>query len=202
MTLLITGCPRSGTRYMQRVMFRIGLDLGHEKWRRDGAVCSMLAVDDWFYPNQYVFRGQRRSSLAPDLVWHIVRHPLAVISSISGWGGLGVNPAWWAWQERHTGIAPDRPWNDLSAVDKIALASRFYVSWNEIIENDPSVTLRFNVEAVPIEELCERLGREAPDDLGDVRLIGKSGAGRLRWDQLADAEEAIRKMSARYGYLE
>lgn len=162
----------------------------------------MLAVDDWFYPNQYVFHGQRRSVLRPDLVWHVVRHPLAVVASISGFDSEGINPAWWAWQERHTGISPERPWPLLTVDEKIALAARFYIAWNERIENDPAVSFRFRVEALPLGEMAERLGLELPDRISVPPLGARRAAGRLQWNQLGEGEEPLRKIAKRYGYEE
>lgn len=188
--VLVTGCPRSGTRYVRQLLARAGLDIGHERVKVNGAVCSFLAVDDDDYGPNVMLRleGQRRRDFDFDHVWHVVRHPLRVIESLE----TAMRREWWTWQSKHTGILPDTPY----------MGARFWLVWNERIEADPEVGMRFRVEDVPWAEMCRRLGIEA--EMPDVSPGASSlrGVKRLRrsWADLGPYEEPIRKKAAEYGY--
>jgi len=73
--VLITGCPRSGTHYIATVLRKLGLDVGHECIRHDGVV-DCRATFGWY--DNYEFEH----------VFHQVRNPLVVISSLSVQGNL------------------------------------------------------------------------------------------------------------------
>lgn len=75
-SILITGCGRSGTRYVSYLLDLLGLDVGHEKMGRDGTASWYMVVPSHSPPfgpasTEYMFRT----------VLHQVRHPLAVIPS-------------------------------------------------------------------------------------------------------------------------
>jgi hypothetical protein len=59
----ITGCTRSGTQYMTRVLHKLGLNVGHENMAPDGSVGYHLAI------------------IRPKNCLHQVRHPLKQIAS-------------------------------------------------------------------------------------------------------------------------
>jgi len=70
--VLITGCGRSGTGYMAKLMQAIGMDVGHEKEGKNG-------TSDWHGV------GWNWPTLAEyDLILHVVRNPLKVFQSLRG----------------------------------------------------------------------------------------------------------------------
>ena len=92
---LITGCGRSGTMYMAKMLQSAGLDVGHEALGQDGVVSSIWAVADDWYPSYH----QQRKRPAFDVVLHQVREPLATIGSLTT-----AQPGSWRWNARHIPI--------------------------------------------------------------------------------------------------
>jgi len=74
---LITGCGRSGTSYMTKVLNNCGLNVGHEALGRDGVVSGRYCYEAEFYPGAHP---------APrphfDVILHQVRRPLKTIASV------------------------------------------------------------------------------------------------------------------------
>lgn len=134
---------------------------------------SYLVVDDDCYHGKHGKRGERRSQLEPDQIWHLVRHPLDVIGSLAH----AMHVGWWRWQERHTGIA----WDMQPAIER---AGRFWLAWNRLIE--PQTQHRVQVERVSSVSV----------EIGDT-----PGAQRVPLAALDVVTAAfIRKKAEWYGY--
>ena len=80
--LLITGCARSGTGYIAKLLSFIGLEVGHERLKENGIV-------SWYNAEQpdYIYKNKETLMFSSgfknyDLTIHQVRHPLKVISSM------------------------------------------------------------------------------------------------------------------------
>src|SRR5688572_17821987 len=76
--ILVTGCPRSGTKYMALLLQAYGLDVGHEEMGARGISSFSLAVtseDGPWGPTRERYRFAR--------VVHLVREPLATIASFA-----------------------------------------------------------------------------------------------------------------------
>ncbi len=76
-SLLIIGCARSGTAYIANVLQESAFQIGHERMGKDG-------VSSWYLAAQPKNR-KRRVNLAKfhfAHIFHQVRHPLHVISSV------------------------------------------------------------------------------------------------------------------------
>lgn len=182
--LLITGCPRSGTRYLASLLRAAGIRAFHERMGRDGTVNAAFAVDDFWYPGN---NPDRPSRVRFDHVFHVVRHPLFCIASMASMN----NPRFWHWTQLHTGLC----FEDYES--PLQHAARFWVKWNELVEK-LSPQWRFKIESDFWPELCDRLGlgeRELPE-------VDKhrSQHGSLAWADLGDAERGVREMAERYGY--
>jgi hypothetical protein len=218
--LLVTGCGRSGTRYLTFLLRRLGLDVRHERLGRDGIASWTMAVDAERRPY-----GPPSSMCSFEQVFHQVRHPLAVIGSVTTFG-----PESWAFVCEHTPCHPDQP--------VLLRAATYWLHWTA--EADRIATWRYRVEAIDdvLPELCRRLEVECDvsvlasvprdvntrsrgrllhlaDELGErvhvgvpavVRqAIARDGARRQpTWADLAamDAElaERIRARAREYGY--
>lgn len=75
--LLITGCARSGTTYITEVLKQAGLQVEHEFLAKDGCVSWLMAVDSDYAP-----WGPPDNGIYFEHIFHQVRHPLLVISSV------------------------------------------------------------------------------------------------------------------------
>jgi hypothetical protein len=125
---LITGCGRSGTKYMALCLRAMGFDVGHEAPRDDGVVSSVWAVEDAFYPP---FHSQSRPAF--DLVLHQVRHPLNCIASLTT-----ARKDSWEWNARHIDL-------DLSE-SVVEVAASYWIQWNLLCEELASFT--YQIETV------------------------------------------------------
>lgn len=129
--ILITGCGRSGTKYISTVLRHIGLDIRHEKMGRDGLSSWLFAVKTDQIP-----WGPPTSHFSFNRVFHLVRHPLSAIPSI-----MTLRREAWEYIARHISI---------STSDNILLNSaKYWLHWNEIVEAKTDVLLR--IEDMPHE---------------------------------------------------
>ena len=74
--LLVTGCGRSGTKYISLFLTKMGVQCGHEKIGKDGVAAWSLAVDSEAYHMHL-----RRRDYNFYTILHQVRNPLDVIKS-------------------------------------------------------------------------------------------------------------------------
>lgn len=137
--LLITGCGRSGTKYITHLLRRLGLDVGHERMGEDGIASWTMAVNAevvaWGVPvRHYDF----------DQVFHQVRDPRQVIAS-----AMTFKPASWSFICAHTPISPEDP--------ILLRAAKYWYYWN--LEAEKSAGWRYRIDTFRdvFEEFCERL---------------------------------------------
>jgi hypothetical protein len=218
--VLVTGCGRSGTRYVTFVLRRLGLDVPHERLGRDGMASWTMAVDASERPY-----GPPSETVRFRQVFHQVRHPLAVIRSVATFG-----PESWAFVYAHTPCRPDDP--------VVVRGGKYWLAWTAQADRSAMWTYRVEALGEALPELCRRLGvpyRPAvlevvptdvntrrrgrslhlADELAErlrvgvpARLRGRLGRAAapppLTWEELeaADAELAarIRERALAYGY--
>jgi hypothetical protein len=77
--LLITGCPRSGTKYVSHLLTELGREIGHEKMGRHGIASWCMAVQAQKAP----WGPAREHHHTFDVILHQVRNPKVVIPSMS-----------------------------------------------------------------------------------------------------------------------
>jgi hypothetical protein len=142
--LLITGCGRSGTKFVTHVLRRLGLDVRHERMGADGIASWTMAVDAdavaWgVSPRDYDF----------EQVFHQVRDPRQVIASATTF-----KPRSWSFIYAHTAIPEDDP--------VLLRAAKYWYYWN--LEAEKVAGWRYRIDAFPdvFEEFCSRLDVE-PD---------------------------------------
>ena len=142
---VITGSPRSGTAYVARLLSNLGLYCGHEECFNPWNIkyeaeclndnvwgdCSWMAVP--FVPD-----------LPPATkVFHLVRDPVKTINSIIATGQLD-------WPSDYQRFIAEHMWGDASywPSETMSEAQRFWVRWNQLMEESGRVTRRIRVEKV------------------------------------------------------
>ncbi len=137
--VLVTGCGRSGTRYLSFVLRRLGLDVGHERIGRDGVISWALAVDDAAPP-----WGPRGRDLSFDVVLHQVREPLRVMNST-----VTFREESWRFIARHVPYRAGAP---------LPLrAAAYWYHWNVAAERHASLTYRIEDLPRALPEICRLL---------------------------------------------
>ena len=193
--LLVTGCPRSGTRAISAAFTNARFPIGHERSGARGISSSFFAAHDWFYP------GAHRTTLERfrfDHIWHQTRHPLKVISSMAD----AMPDTWWHWQEKHSGVSGGME----PAGARCAL---YWVRWNRLVEKNHPGAWRYRIEDVKElwPEMCERLGippcEYTPDD-DHGHSAKKDNRHKFSWDEIKSLDVAayddLRALAGRYGY--
>lgn len=138
--VLVTGCPRSGTKYIAFLLRELGLDVRHEAMGRDGTASWCMAVDadatPWGPP-------RRAHAFAASL--HQVRNPALVIPSLST-----LQPASWQFVFAHTPCRPADP--------PLVRSAKLWYHWNRHAER--TTQWRYRVEHLPaaFDEFCSRVG--------------------------------------------
>jgi len=187
---LITGCGRSGTKYISQLLSTAGLRIGHESMRKDGIASWPLAVDadrvPWG-PSRRRFRFQQ--------ILHQTRDPLAAISSIQT-----MRPASWQYICQHIPCSMGEP--------LLLRCAKYWSYWN--LKAESIATWRYPVENIGLvwDDLCSRL--EIPADRTDFDLVRRDintregTYQRIGWDDLEAVDRAlclaIRQQATRYGY--
>lgn len=197
---LITGCGRSGTTFISRLLTTAGLDFRHHNIGDDGGADWCLAVDGdvelpWGDP------GRRSSDFVFDVTLHQVRDPLAVIGSF----GTATQESW-EYIYRFTSARPE---------DSTLRRSMIYwLEWNRLAEQKAAHTYRIEDLAQPIvwKSFCgwidhPELVDRADELFGAVETTANSRRAKydaIRWDDLEREDRAlassIRRASIEYGY--
>lgn len=183
---LITGCGRSGTKYMARVLRAAGLDVGHETLGADGVVSSIWAVEDEYYP-AYHHQGPRPEF---DVVLHQVREPLATIGSLTT-----ALPGSWKWNARHVPIVVE----EHSVLD---MAIMYWYWWNHLCQMVSDY--RYRIENLEQEwyTLQQLIGFTGELDRSIPKTVNSRRHRIVTWDDVKRAQPhlPVKNLAARYGY--
>lgn len=138
--VLITGCGRSGTKFISTLLNNMGLDVPHEDLGTDGAASWTMAVDSEQTP-----WGPGRRGLKFARVFHQVRHPLLVIPSLTTF-----TPPSWEFIEKHIACPASDP--------PVLRAAKYWYFWN--IEAEKFAHWTYRVENLPsiFDEFCVKIG--------------------------------------------
>lgn len=221
--VLITGCGRSGTRYVVALLRMHGLDVRHEQLGRDGTASWCMAVDSARTP-----WGPARRECEFRLIFHQVRSPLPAIQSMTAlkeesWRYIG---EWIPCDLRDPPLLRSAKywyyWN--SHAERIA-------GWRYRIEDFrdiyPEFCDRLGISPDPVfldilprdintrshgwllhvyDELCLRVGRCPSNTIRTwlSRQQPQAALAQLTWDELTELDaELSRSISAKaleYGY--
>lgn len=188
MSVLITGCGRSGTLYIARCLQLAGLDVQHERLGADGAVSSVWNAPQPPYPSWHQ-QGERP---AFDIILHQVREPLATMGSVMTGGREG-----WKFNARWAPI--DLSWHPVKR------AAYYWYWWNRRAEEQGCYTYRIENLEAEWDVLMALIGHEAEYTGDDVSKSTNSRRhDALSWEDVKQqAPEMLRKiagMAQRYGY--
>ncbi|MFI5343989.1 MAG: hypothetical protein ACHQUC_07195 [Chlamydiales bacterium] len=139
--LLITGCARSGTTYISKVLSHSGLEIGHEKLLKDGCTSWTMAVDSDCSPY-----GPPSKGIHFEHIFHQARDPLQTISSVYS-------------------TEPPASWNFICSVipnisladTKLMRAAKYWYYWNLEAERKAEWTYRVEDIEIVWDEMCQRL---------------------------------------------
>ncbi len=189
--LLVVGCGHSATFYISEVFQKLGIDVRHELVGRDGAA-------GWNYTH-LLQQGRTEAGMpASTIVFHQVRHPLKVISSVQDMG----NNTWEAIGARAqlNGVN----WNPLEDNHPVR-GMKYWLIWNgfaeriaqyryriEDLQGAWSTILRMaGIDYVPIPDVPKTINKHQYDHV-------------FTWDELFDSNaslaDCVRKLSEKYGY--
>jgi hypothetical protein len=225
-TLLVTGCPRSGTKYISLVLRALGADVAHHTPGRRGVASWCMAVPATTAP----WGPPRHEHQRFDVVLHQVRNPALVIPSM-----FTLTEESWAFVYQHIACDPTEP--------LAVRCARFWYHWNrraeeiahwryriEVLDSvfatfcekaavvpDPSVFARVGPSvntralvgwAAIGKRVCDRLGWEVPAFVR-VRYVDRSvyqRAARFDWHTLrrldARLTHDVWRLALEYGYSE
>lgn len=189
--LAITGCGRSGTTYTSRRLSELGLEVGHERLRRNGISSWCLAPltnDRCWGPT-----GIEIARLGMPLV-HQVRNPLQVIASFSTAGGKS-----WDFIARHI---------ELPTSGSLLLRSMHYwLRWNRLAEERSLITYRVEQFEAVLPEIL-RLSNAHDVEISTHSSVPTDTNSRrhsnISWQLLSDEDrhlcDDIRLLAESYGY--
>lgn len=192
--LLITGCGRSGTAYIQEFLSASGLGITHEKTMGDhGCVSWLLAADcDWApwgpLSKKYTF----------DHIFHQVRGPCKVIQSFYNHPPL----ATWKWI---ASVIPEIKLSD----PPLTKAAKYWYYWNLMAESKAEWTYRIEDIDTVYQEMGRRLGMPLSGKVLKTIPKDKNTRGKpnrpITWQVLHDELDPdlyhkVRDLAIRYGY--
>lgn len=192
--LLITGCARSGTTYISDVLKLGGLDIQHENVGKDGTSSWFMCIEADHVP------WKHRPSAAGfnfDHIFHQVRHPLKVISSVLG--------------TEHRKAIKYFSENIPEIYDKdtpLIKCAKYWYYWNLYAEQ--KAEWRYQVEQIDscLEEMGQRLGitldkailQQVPRDSNHRKMTTNLTWAQLKEEIPANLFIKIQEMALRYGY--
>jgi hypothetical protein len=171
--LLVTGCGRSGTKYISFVLRRLRRDVPHERLGRHGVCAWTMAgpTEDRPYGPCEALRFEH--------VFHQVRDPLEAIASATTFGDES-----WRYICANTPCSLDEP--------VLVRSARYWLAWNMRVER--IATWRYRIEALPdvFPEFCERVGRDV--DLSALARVPTDVNTRRRGRALHLGEELLERL--------
>lgn len=189
---LIIGHPKCGSKYMSRLMYEFGYEVGHEKMAKHGICCwqnvnCLLQFKQCWGPQRIPYDKYTH-------IIHYVRNPFHAMSSI-----IVENRIAESYNFRrdlikhHYGI-------DLNHYSEVNAAILSYVYYNRLAEGQ-GVTVRIQVENA-YEQLAEYLNVVMPK--GSIPTDLNSNGNKLKpvdWDNVSnDMIKLLVDTCERYGY--
>jgi hypothetical protein len=203
---VVTGTPRSGTKYVARLLREVGFHCTHERyfnpWEvivRSGRLDSRRRGDSSWLAAPYL-------SALPETVkvFHVVRDPLAAVNSIIGTGQID-------WPADYRTFIARHCWGDENywPADVAGDAQHFWLRWNAMIEESGRVLRRFHLESLAssLTDLVRDIDPQRAESLDVQAVLGAMpptvnarphlGAARLTRAELTPELCAVARA---YGY--
>ena len=204
--ILITGCGRSGTNYVAKLLNSTGLPFSHEGFPKKGLAAWPLAVK---HDDEMPWMLFKQGDITFTPILHQVRHPLAVIASTQTFAKSS-----WNYITKYIPLHDD---------DSLLLkCMKYWYYWN--LEAEKISEWTYRLESFPdlFPKFCERIGHpeliQKKDMIHKMRRDVNSRAGRagkdssllprkeVTWSRL-DGEDKelcglIRLLAEKYGYTD
>lgn len=193
--ILVTGCARSGTTYMTKVLRAAGLDVLHEAHGADGTVSWTMAVTAHHTPWGPSYKeGDFKH------IFHQVRHPLLTIASV-----MKTEPKEsWDFIRKH--VPQIKPTDN-----KLVKAVKYWIYWNRLAEEKAEMTYRIEDLEYVLDEIGAVIGYSLP--LEAVDGISKTTNHRGDYEHVYTWSELKKILSPKlyaeflnaaihYGYVE
>lgn len=193
--MLITGCGRSGTRYISTLLKNMGIDVPHEvKMGKHGISSWLMAVPNVSYP-----WGPQCNKKAFTHIVHQVRDPLKTITSLSTF-----SPISWEYISRYIRIRPK---------DSVLLKSmKYWFRWNRMANKISGYSYRIEDIENVFPEFCEKIGHKNLTNKKHIISTIKTNINSRKkkykkiytWEDLYKEDEAlankIYNQALSYGY--
>lgn len=193
MKLLITGCGRSGTKWMADCLQAAGVDCGHEiVWNERYNRYLDWIAESSAYAAPYT-RAFKDTLMKEVYTVHLVRHPLHMIESAVWRGGVlkrsKYAARWIPELERFR--------------DKVKQAAYYWVAWNKLVYSQEWIRVEDVNEGI-VRDLAARVSLE-PDYLPSLpepsNVSDRSRERRMvGWNQV-DMVPDLMRLATQYGYL-
>lgn len=203
--IVITGCPRSGTRYISCVLQYLGKDVRHEYLGTNGVASAGIAAA----ASRKLFMGHTRAfsaytpkqvARAATVLLHQVRHPLDFLASAA---------------QNLDGF-----WDDVGKIiphgqkdPPLLRAAKYWYHWNVLAEKLCQWTYRVEALSNLFDEFCRRTGARhdrsvfgtIPTNVGaDMGVWYKLKRVRVTWNNISALDRIlcrkIRAKATEYGY--
>lgn len=192
MRLLITGCGRSGTKWMADCLKHVGVECGHEVvWNENRYNRDM----DWVAESSAYAAPYTEALKASedDLhIVHLVRNPLHFIESAVWRGGVLKRSRYAArWIPELTRIR-----------DKVKQAAYYWVKWNKLVHAHETVRIE-DVDPELVHALADKVKYcIRPIDLPPPSNVSDRPRERrmVGWNQVENVPDIVR-LATRCGYL-
>lgn len=212
--VVVLACARSGTLYTHKALKEAGLDVKHECMGLDGSVSFYLVPRSADMPPKdensgfkynHHSDGSRADMYSFANVFHQVRNPLKVICSFASM--FSKKELWWMTphiQKYDRMFDPD-------VMKPMQRSMRYWLFWNQMIEDRWDVTYRYRIEDIDDEwpKLMKKLGIDKAPLVPETKKTtnhkgGSWGPKEWSWSDLEGTDPvlvgAIREKAVQYGY--
>jgi hypothetical protein len=189
--LVIVGCGRSGTTYTSKKMKSLGIDIGHERLKKDGISSWYLVSDQFKVPLGPNFEQIKKLTLP---IVHQVREPLQCISSMLAIGRIS-----------YEFLSNEIP-IDFENDSKILRAMKYWYYWNLKAESKAIFTYQIEEFSQILDELLEigQFSLSTEKFKTDVNTNSRKHID-LAWSDLNKEDEnlchKIKELGRKYGYI-
>lgn len=191
--LLITGCGRSGTKYITKVLQESGIGVVHEHGMGpQGCVSWLMAAEvDW------APWGPLSKNFSFKHIFHQVRDPIKVIQSVYNFQPL----VGWKWICR---VIPQILITD----NNITKSAKYWYYWNLMTERKAEWTYRVEDIDTVYQQIGKKLGFKFPNKVPNIsRKTNTKGKPKqvITWDFLKsnldpNLFQKVHDLAVRYGY--
>jgi hypothetical protein len=201
--LLVSGCGRSGTKFLARAIAVAGVTCTHE----EAFTPDRAGTGEWAeWQAEVSWCAAPHTPLAGVHVVHLVRHPLDVIRSRVDKGTFAIR---WSTKDEQPRLGPWARWayrwcpGMKLARTEIEASAIHWVQWNRLVVADEVLRLE-DVDVATITRLARIVDPSAsgivtlPPPVDAIPTAKRSP--RPTWDDLA-AVPGFEAMARRFGYL-